>query len=174
MSPSKLPLFTVLGAAALCVAIVGILLARSTLVGVEDIGCTAQDERLVPAIQSLPILEQHPLGATKIQSSGGCDPEGRYAYATRRYHYTGTPETAVAFYLQVGNKDGWSVAARKPSPALTPGRLATQTARVCLKKSVDDSSVFLNLVFERDLNQGSSDEYRLEVRTSLNPRSLCA
>lgn len=129
--------------------------AAGSLFG-TDSGCAGAEERLLPVLSSLAILDQAPAGAEPLGGrSSGCEAADLHVYVGQNYRFTGARADVLSFYDQRATQSGWRRAAANPS--------VTNDRSLCYTGSAGGAAAFAYVWFPSDSGLAASNEYNVTV-----------
>ncbi|MFD0884439.1 hypothetical protein ACFQ08_07710 [Streptosporangium algeriense] len=148
-----------LSAAALLMATGVFVFSRSIFAGY---GCTEEIEELLPALESLSVLDAHPDSAEEEGGRrSGCESDDEYVYVRKSYRSPLPPASLTQFYEQAAVADGWT----RCSPYLKGVFL--------FEKPLQKTLMNLSVAFPKNAPKGNEGEYEIEVRVSNENYGKC-
>ncbi|WP_336211936.1 hypothetical protein [Nonomuraea sp. LPB2021202275-12-8] len=122
----------------------------------SESGCAGAEERLLPALTSLAILDQAPGQAVpQGDRSTGCEPDDQFVYVGQSYRFSGARADVLSFYEQHAAQYGWRRAPVTPSEP--------QDKSLCYTGSIGGARTFAYVWFPADSGLASPDEYNVTV-----------
>ncbi len=132
-------------------------------------GCSAADDRLIPAMESLAVLNADSSEVTpKGNVRSGCYWKDGHVYASRLYRVSGSRSSAVAYIERMAMEDGWRRA------AVSSDVLDRVNDHRCFAKSIGSAHAYLQIWFPSDDGVGPSDELSIDINATHNELSNIA